>query len=198
MNEIDFMQRQTDMQHDSQANLQDQSIEGQGRLAAPQLREQLAEAQAAVIAQTNPARALKVILEGFRGKMENEYGEFEEVGFPLMNEKGIARIASMLIPFINDPVRFGDISSSEVRDLALKIIDDISEDIGLNWREYGIKEPSTKDIIVDSLTALIFITLTRSERGGEKNFLSRVILESVGGNANNKKKESAWQKYFKL
>lgn len=199
MDNFDLMRTQSELQYNSQSRLQKEGMEGQGRLVAPQLREQMAEAQAAVIAQTNPARALKIILEGFRGKMEDEYGEFKTVGYPLMNEKGIARIASMLIPFINDPTRFGDISRQEVRDLALRISDDITEDIGLKWREYGIKDPTTKDIIVDSLMSLIFLTLTRSEEGGEKNFLSKVILESVGGKQDKKRKEeSAWKKYFKL
>lgn len=197
MNELGTFEKQSEIQTDNQSRLQQEASDAQIRQVAPQLREQLAEAQAAVIVQTNPARALKVILEGFKGKMQNEHGEFEEVGFPLMNQKGIARIASMLIPFINDPIRFGDIKYGEVRDISLQIANDITEDIGLNWREYGILDPSTKDIIVDALITLIFITLTRSEGGGEKHFLSRIILESVGGQQK-KKQESTWSKYFKL
>lgn len=198
MKELDFIRKQSQINEDSESRLQNLSDDNQARLVAPQIREQIAEAQAAVIAQTNPAKALRIILEGFRGKIENEYGEFEKIAEPLMNEKGISRIASMLIPFINDPIRFGDIGRSEVRSLSLQISDDITEDIGLNWREYGIKEPSTKDIIIDSLVTLIFITLTRSEEGGEKRFLSRVVLESVGATGGaNKKKESLWDK-FKL
>ena len=193
-----MLRQQNEMQYDSQSNLQREAGETQQQLSAPQLREQLAESQAAVIAQTNPAKSLKIILEGFKGNMENEYGEFERIGEPLLNDKGIARVASMLIPFINDPIRFGDISKGEVRDLALTIADDITEDIGLNWREYGILDPSTKDIVIDSIMALIFITLTRSEEGGEKRFLSKVIIESIGSAQKQKKKESTWEKYFKV
>jgi hypothetical protein len=198
MDEFDLMKEQNRMSYDSQSDLQEQQADMQGKLVAPQLKQQIAEAQAAVIAQTNPARALKIILEGFRGKMENEYGDFEVVGQPLMNERGLARIASMLIPFINDPIRFGNISEKEVRDISLQVADDITEDIGLNWREYGIKDPSTKDLIIDALITLIFITLTRSEGQGEKNFLSKVILESLGGGKQTKKEDSGWKKYFKL
>lgn len=197
MNELDLFKQQSGIQAENQSRLQQESSDSQARMFAPQLKEQIAEAQAAVIAQTNPARALKIILEGFRGNMQDEYGDFQRVGNPLMNEKGIARIASMLIPFINDPIRFGDIKESEVRDLSLQIANDITEDIGLNWREYGILDPSTKDIIVDSLITLIFITLTRSEGGGEKQFLSKVILESIGA-SHKKKEESSWRKYFKF
>jgi len=197
MNELGMFQQQSNIQTENQSRLQQEAAEAQARQFAPQLREQIAEAQAAVIAQTNPARALKIILEGFKGNMQNELGEWEMIGSPLMNTKGIGRIASMLIPFINDPIRFGHIKESEVREISLQIADDITEDIGLNWREYGILDPSTKDIIVDSLITLIFITLTRSEGGGEKNFLSRVILESVGSQQK-RKQESTWSKYFSL
>ena len=118
----------------------------------------------------------------------------------MMNDKGISRVATMLIPFVNDPNRFGDISKEEVRAISLQIADDISEDIGLNWRYYGIKDPTHKDIIVDALTTLIFITLTRSEEGGEKNFFTKVVLESVnaGGGAKKKRNDDGWKRFFKL
>ena len=131
--------------------------------------------------------------------MINEDGEIEKIGIPIMNEQGIGRVSSMLIPFINDPIRFGNISEDEVRSLTLKIVNDITIDIGINWREYGIVNSSSKDIIIDSLMTLIFITLTRSEEQGEKNFLSKVVLESLGaGNKKPTKKESTWEKYLKL
>lgn len=196
MNEQQLMQ----LQHDYQKSLQDESSQSNSRLYAPQLREQLAEAQAAVIAQTNPSKALKVILEGFRGNIINEYGKIEKIGNPIMNEYGIARVASMLIPFISDPIRFGNISEQEVRSLTLRIIDDVTVDIGIHWREYGIINPSAKDIIVDTLLGLIFITLTRSEEQGEKNFLSKVVLESLGSSTtkNRKKGNTSWLDRLKL
>ncbi len=196
MNDEQYMKAQSEIQEGMQSRLAEESRQNQSRLVAPQLRQEMAESQAAVIAQTNPAKALKVILEGFRGKIEDDQGTYTQIAKPLMNEKGISKIASMLIPFINDPIRFGHIGRKEVRDLTLQIADDITEDIGLNWREYGILDPSVKDIVVDSLVTLIFITLTRSEEGGEKRFLSSVILESVGNKQGTRKKESQWQKYF--
>ena len=195
--EIGLMREQGEIQYDTSSRLQDEGMQSQGRLAAPQLREQLAEAQAAVIAQTNPARALRIILESFRGNIVNEYEEIEKFGQPKMNEEGIATIASTLIPFINDPMRFGNISAVEVRAITLQIVDDITEDIGLHWREYGIKESTDRDPIVNAVMGLIFITLTRSEEQGEKNFLSKVVLESLGAQRP-KKKESSWAKYFGL
>lgn len=195
MNERDLYQ----LQLDGQRELQAQSSEEQSRLYAPQLKEQIAESQAAVIAQTNPSRALKVIVEGFRGNMIDEAGEIVKIGYPLMNERGIARVASMLIPFISDPIRFGNLGGREVRDIALQTINDITVDVGLNWREYGIKYSTTRDIIIDSCLALILITLTRSEEQGEKNWLGRVIVESIsGGPKPQRKKESWYDKYLKL
>lgn len=195
MDERDLM----DAQRDNQSFLQREQSDAQSQLYAPQLKEQMAEAQAAIIAQTNPSKALKVILEGFRGNMVNKNGDTEKIGYAIMNEKGISRVATMLIPFVNDPIRFGNIDRKEVRGIALQAVDDISLDIGLNWRSYGIKEASSRDLVINSLMALILITLTRSEEQGEKKWLGKVILESVHGQQSlPKKKESSWEKYFKL
>jgi len=183
----------------AQDQMQRNAAEAQNKIYAPQLKDQLNEMQAAVIAQTNPAKALRVILEGFRGNIINEDGEIQKIGEPLLNDEGIARLASMLMPIINDPIRFGNIEKKEVRNITLQYIDDISEDIGLNWRSYGIKHTGIKNIIIDCLLALILITLTRSELQNEKNWLGRIVLENISvGKPLMQKKESLWEKYFKL
>jgi len=186
-------------QFDRQSEIQREGIEEQRKQFAPQMREQMAETQAAIIAQTNPARSLKLVLEGFKGNMYNEDGEWEKMGEPIMNESGISKIASILIPFINDAIRFGNISEKEVRDIALQTLDDVSEEIGTYWREYGIKSAAVRNLIIDSIMALILITLTRSEEQGEKNWLGKVVLESINvGRDQKRRKESTWEKHFKL
>jgi len=195
-NELDLLDRQIEGQKDIQRESSDQ----QGKLYAPQLREQLAEAQAAIINQTNPSRALKIMIEGFRGNIVNTDGDLEQVGFPLMNEKGISHFSSILLQFINDPNRFGNISRFEVRNITLQTIDDITMDLGIYWRDYGIKDSTMRDIIIDAMLTLILITLTRSEEQGEKNWLSRIVLESVSQNRdiNKKRTSGVWERYFKL
>lgn len=194
-NEMDYLRSQ----HEMQSALQREGSDEQRKTYAPDIKERITEAQAAVIAQTNPAKAIKSVISSFRGCVIDEYGEEHKVGESLMNNYGISRISSYLIPIINDVNRFGDISRDEVRSLTLQLVDDITEDVGFNWREYGIKNTSAKDIIVDSCLTLILITLTRSEDGGEKVWLSKVVLESLSSNSNKpKRKESTWEKYFKL
>jgi len=165
----------------------------------PNLKEQQAIAQAAVIAQTNPSLAIRAIVANFEGKVINEYGEEIALGQPLMNRYGSSQIASYLIPIISDPIRYGNIDEREVRSLTLQIIGDIITDIGKNWRDYGISNTSVKDLIIDACETLILITLTRSEEQGEKNWLSKIVLESMSGTSKNSysKKEGIWDK-FKL
>ena len=195
MNEQDIL----NMQYERQRDLQKEGIQEQQKQYVPQIKERMAEVQAAIIAQTNPAKSLKIILNGLEGKLYNEYGEYELIGYPTLNQEGIASISSMLIPFINDAIRFGNISETEVRKIANQMLDDVTEKIGLKWREYGIKDPSDKGIIIDTILALVFITLTRSEEQGEKNWLGKVVLESVSQNKPiQKRKESVWEKYLKL
>lgn len=194
MKELDFYQQQLNMQNEI-------DMEGEAerrKVYAPDIREKVTEAQAAVIAQTNPARAIRAVVKSFEGIMINEYDEEIKIGEPLMNSYGIARISSYIIPIVNDATRFGNIKEKEVRDMTLQIIDDITDDIGYNWREYGVKNHSAKDLIVDSCLALILITLTRSENEGEKRFLSKVILESLSANQGQQKKKSGgsiWDKF---
>src|SRR3989304_4434977 len=147
MNELDYMKAQMA----EQSNLQAEVGEQQARLYAPQLKEQLLEIQAAVISQTNPIRALRVLVEGFRGNIINENNEVEKIGESIMNERGVARVSTMIIPFISDPIRFGNISKVEVRLLALQITQDLTVEIGIHWREYGVLHPAMKDMIIDSL-----------------------------------------------
>jgi hypothetical protein len=195
--EIDMMREQ----YERQGELQRMGAEEQRKNYAPDLKERISETQAAVIQQTNPAKAIKAVVASFEGKIINEYGEETKMGEPLMNKYGISRISSYLIPIVNDINRFGNISKKEVRALTQQIIDDITDDIGFNWREYGIKNNSAKDIIVDSCLTLTLITLTRSEEGGEKSWLAKVVIESLSsapGKQTKKKGESTWEKYFKL
>lgn len=194
MNELDMFRQQNQMQHDSQVALQEQANQAQQVQYAPQLREAMAESQAAVIAQTDPTKALKAVLEGFKGNAQNEHGEFVEFGTPLMNQKGLSTVASFLTPIMNDSTRFGDIPAREVRDMTEDIVNQITEDLGLNWKEYGISDISKVNIIIADLIPIVRITLSRSEEGGERQFLSKVVLESIGAAKQQKKKESGWLK----
>lgn len=176
MNEIDYLRAQMN----EQSNLQNEMGDQQTRLYAPQLKEQVDEMKAAVIAQTNPAKALKVLIAGFRGKFINEDNETEQIGDPIMNEEGISKITTSISPYLSDPARFGTVPKEQVRSTTLTIINHLTVYIGINWRRYGMADPSMRDIVLDMLRTLIFFTLTRSEEGNEKNWLGKIVIESIG------------------
>lgn len=176
MNEIDYLRAQMN----EQSNLQNEIGDQQTRLYAPQLKEQVDEMKAAVIAQTNPAKALKVLIAGFRGKYINEDNETEQIGEPMMNEVGISRISTAISPYLSDPARFGTVPKEQIRSSSLQIINNLTTDIGINWRKYGMIEASMRDKVLDMLRTLIFFTLTRSEEGNEKNWLGKIVIESIG------------------
>lgn len=198
MDEYDLMEQQ----YQDQSDLQREDAEQKTTAFAPQLREQVNEMKAALIEQTDPAKSLQIVLNGFRGKVWNsDEGQFIQVGNPIMNEKGISEVASFLTPILNSSTRFGNISPKFSGDVCLQLIDDITEKIGLNWREYDIKDDPAKHGIIDSLTILTRITISRSEDQGEKNWLARTIIETIsgGGTAQKKrrKEENIWGS-FKL
>src|SRR3989304_1972569 len=199
MDELDFLNRQLRGQYENQSQLGEEESERQTRLVAPQIRDQVIEAQAAIIAQTNPAKAIKSILESFRGNTINEYGKLEKLGIPLMSENGVGRIGSILLTIVNDPNRFGKLSNKEVRRFALAITNKFTDDLGVYWRDYGITDPTMRDVIRVNFATIILILLTRSEEGDDKRFLSRVILETLGVKTQPKKEDSGgWLSKLKL
>ena len=183
-------------QYSAQSELQRQANEGQMSSYAPQLHEQLQQAQAVLIAQTNPKEILKEIDLKLRGERERYDGTIEKIGAPLLNDEGRARILFFMDILINQNTILSHIEDREVSKLIIAVGDDLLLDLSINWREYGIRDRSMLNLIEKSVLIPGFLALKRALGQGEKNWLGKITVENIsqsrGGFA--PKKESAWSK----
>lgn len=180
-----------------QEALQEQAGDNQMKPYAPQLQQDIAQNQAVVISETDPKKDIKDLLLEFRG-LEEKNGEIKRVREPLMNDIGINRISSILRPLMINTIRFTRLKEKIIKNFTLQILDDLTIDLGTNWKEYDIRDRSACDHIVDSVAILVFSMLSRSEDQNEKNWLGRISFENVSGGRPNQPKKESWLDKFKV
>lgn len=181
-----------------QKDLQQQQADSQTTLYAPQLQEQIAQNQAVVIAETDPRKDIMDLIREFRG-LEEINGEYKQTRDSIMNEKGINRITQILRPMMINTIRFTRLREKMINNFTKQILNDLTTDLGLNWREYGIKDRSACDHVVDSVAVLIFSMLSRSEDQNEKNWIGKISFENVSPQTHlNRPKKESWIDRFKL
>jgi hypothetical protein len=179
-----------------QEALIDKQGEQQQKLYLPQLQQQMQENQAAVISQTDPRKDIRDLLNEFRG-CEDVNGELKLVRDPLMNEVGLKIVSQILRPLMVNTVRFTRLTNKTIKNFTLQIVDDLTYDIGENWREYDIRDRSACDHIINAIAILVFAMLSRAEDQNEKNWAGKMVFENLSPPRINKK-ESSWLEKFKL
>lgn len=184
-----------------QFEMQKELVEKQGqeqqKLYIPQLQEQVNQLQAAIIAQTDPKDDIEGLLNEFRG-MEKVEGKLKQVRDAIMNEAGIERVSQILRPLMINTVRFTRLRSNTIKNFTFQIVDDLTYDLGKNWREYEIDDRSSCDHIVNSVAILVFSMLSRAEDQNEKNWAGKIVIENLSPNKTIGKKEASWLERFKL
>jgi hypothetical protein len=183
-----------------QGKIQEALIEKQGeeqqKLYLPQLQQQIQENQAAVISQTDPKKDVYELLMEFRG-MEEVNGDIKQIREPLMNEIGLKRISQILRPLMINTIRFTRLKERTIKNFTFQIVDDLTYDIGENWREYNINDRSACDHIINAIAILVFSMLSRAEDQNEKNWAGKIVFENLSPGKLNRK-ESSWLEKFKL
>lgn len=154
----------------------------------PDLQEKMAQAQAVVIAQTDPLKVLENIKLQLEGKIKKSDDTIEVMREPIMNEFGIGRVMFLMSAVINDNTRFSHFDERQVRKLILKLADDLTNDLAERWRDYDISDRSMCDFIIDAIVIPSFAVLMRALEQNEKNWIGRIAFESIN-QAPNKKKE---------
>lgn len=185
-------------QYRMQAALTERQGDNQQKLYAPQIQEQIAQAQAVVIAQTDPIKVLKEIQLRMNGKIKNSDGEEEQLWEPVMNQKGIGRMMFLLNSVLNDSTRLASTKEDKTSKIMIQFSNDVTRDLANHWREYGIMDMSMCDFIVNSMILPALLVLTRSEDRNEKNWLGRVSFENINPASQYKKEKSSWIEKFKL
>jgi len=185
-------------QYAMQSDLQNQVSEAQRVAYAPQLYEQVQQAQSILIEQTNPSKVLEEISLKLKGKIKKHDGTVIMEGDPLMNYKGINRMLFIMSSIINQNTILSYLEKHEIEKLMIQLSDDIVDDLTLNWREYEIKDKIMLDHIVDAILIPAFCALKRALEKNEKNWLGKISIENIGQEQKIQPKKGGLLSKFKL
>ncbi len=180
-----------------QEALQQQSLDAQTGMNAPQLFEQQQQQQAILVEQTNPRNTIKDIILRLRGIEEKADGTQVQVAEPKMNKRGIDNIWFILDSHINQNIILSHLTDKEISRLIEGVQRDLVDDLSLNWKEYGIQKKTDLDTINNSVLFNIFMALKRAEGQNEKNWLGRISVENISSASRlpQPKKEGFWGKF---
>lgn len=191
------MNQDTQEQYEAQQTLQQQEIEAQLAVQVPQMHEQLQQAQAVLVEQTNPNKVVEAIMLRLRGMRKNPDGSEISIGDPKMNQTGIKEIWFKLDSFINQNVILSNLENREISNIMDALSKSLVLDLQLNWRQYGIVKKTDLDAINDTVLLNIYFSLKRAEKQGEKNWLRHITMEQISGapRIQGNKKGGFWDKF---
>ena len=180
-----------------QEALQQQQLDSNQSMYAPQMQEQIQHNQAVLVEQTNPKKIVRDVVLRLRGLEERPDGNLVQVADPKLNKAGIDNIWFILDSHINQNVILSHLDNKEISNIMESIQDDVVDDICLNWKKYGIKKMTDCDTINNSVLMNIFLALKRAEGQGEKNWLGKISVENISSNSRipMPKKEGFWSKF---
>lgn len=164
----------------AQRDLQQAQIDAETRLNAPGIMQNQQAVQAALVEQINPVHVLKQIQLQLRGQMEDPYtGEIQQISEPLMNEVGTGNMLVLASSVVNQNTIMSSFDEKEINKMILQLGEDITDDLTMNWKEYGIKDKTKLDVIEDIVLFMSYSSLKRALSGGERRFLGTTTVESI-------------------
>ena len=191
------MDKETLEQYQMQGMLQQQQIDAQSAMYAPQLQEQVQQVQAVLVEQTNPKKVVEMIMLRLRGLQKDSEGRLVKVAEPKMNKEGIDNIWFMLDSHINQNIILSNVEIKEIQSIMSSIQEDLVDDLALNWKRYGITKKTDLDTINNSILVNIYLALKRAQGQNEKNWLGKISVEQISGRGGMiaPKKDSFWSKF---
>lgn len=188
---IESLRYQTDLQKEVQQDASD----SQQKLYAPQMYEEVSKSQAAVIAETNPAKDVEAFLYQLRG-YRYENGRWVKSRTGVINDLGAERLATLFQPVMTNNTRFARMKETQVGKFTLAFVSNIRRDLAIHWREYGIKDCNVCDYILDASIGLLYSIFSRAEDQNEKNWVRGITVETINRSSGTKpeQKESFWGK----
>jgi len=193
------MQQEEYEHYNAQSELARQQIEGQQAAYIPQMAEQMQQAQAVLVEQTNPRKTVEEIMLILQGKEETRDGNKVQVREPLMNNLGINKMWVWCKGAINQGIILSHYEDKEIRSIMNALQDDLVDELSLNWKEYGIKNKTDLDLINNIILINVDASFRRALGQNEKNWLGKISIEQISGQQRfvKPKKDTFWSK-FKL
>jgi len=182
----------------AQSELQRQQVEGEAMVNAPYINQQASVVQAAIVEQTNPNKVLEEVELKLKGLERRYDGSIVKRGDPIMNDMGINRILFLLGSVVNQNTILSHLEDTEISKMIIQVADDITDDLALNWKEYGVIDKILLDYIVDGVILPSFMSLKRAWKQNEKNWLNRTVIENVSSSPRVGQKKENFMSRFKL
>lgn len=193
------MDKEEFQQYQMQDQLQQKQLDTQTAMYAPQLQEQMQQAQAVLVEQTDPKKIIKEIMLVLRGLEEKSDGTLKQVAEPKMNKVGLDAMWFWLKSHINQNIILSHFDEGEIRNFMDAAQEDLVDELALNKKIYGIKSETDLDAINDSILGNIKAALNRAKNQNEKNWLGRISVENIsGGNKLTAPKKEGWFDKFRL
>jgi hypothetical protein len=191
------MDEETYDQFQAQDALQQKQLDAQMSPYAPQMMEQMQQAQAVLVSQTNPRQIVREIILRIKGLEEKPDGRVLRVSPAKLNKKGIDDISFILDSHINDNVRLSHVDDPQIAKIMNAVQEDLVDKLALNWKIYDVEDKTDLDAINDCVLINIFLVLNRAREQNEKNWLGKISVENIGGGGRfpSMKKESFWSKF---
>lgn len=162
-----------------QKDLQETSQSGDTLKYAPQIQERVQENQAILVEQVNPKKVVKDVVLSLMNVEEDEMGKLVKMGEPLMNQLGINRMRFILRGVLNQSTTLSNLDKEDVSKLTVQLANDITDDLTLNWKQYGINDKIFLDEVVDIMSFNCYFALKRALGMNEKNWLGRISVENI-------------------
>ena len=187
-----------DRQFDMQSRLQSQASDDGLKPYAPTLHEQFQQAQSMVIEQINPNKVVTEVLLELSGQEKIEHGAIKQSHKPYLNNSGLRMVRIKMKSIVNQNTIMSHLKEKEIAKIMELLANDLALDLGINWREYGLKDRNICDTIIDMVIINCYTALKRSQEQNEKNFLGKIAFESINSNQNKPKKDGGFLSKFKL
>lgn len=193
------MQPEQYNEYEAQSALMQDQTEGNLGLNSPQLLEQVQQSQAVLVEQTDPKKVIKEIMLILRGLEEQPDGKLVRVTEPRMNEAGLEAMWFWFKSHVNQGIILSHFDEGQINNFIEVIQNDLVDELGLNWRIYGIKTKTDLDVINNAMLMNIHSALCRAKGQNEKNWLGRISIENIRGGERPmpSRRDSFWSK-FKL
>jgi hypothetical protein len=128
--------------------------------------------------QVDPRNMLADIKHILRGDAwDDEHEKWIKVQKPQINEIGLRSIMADLYPLVNQNTTLSELDKEEISKMIISIANRIVAKIAVSGEDFGIDE-SNYSTFLNDVRYIIFITLKRSQDGGERKLWRTTIRSS--------------------
>lgn len=119
--------------------------------------------------QLDPEQIKEDIVHQLKGEVfDYKDKKWIRQGNPLLNEKGVNGIATILLSVINRNILLSSLDDEDIRKFVIEVANNLTDDLTVNYEEYGIGENfPVLDHVIDLVKINVFAALSRAKAGSD-------------------------------